>query len=258
MGPKIITLDIETMPMEAWVWGLFDQTIGLDQIKEEWSIASFCWKELGKDKIHYHACSPSAPRDDTAILGKLWQVLDEADLVIGQNVKKFDIRKINARLIVEGYGPPRPYKLVDTMLEARRVAAFTSNRLAWLSKYLSSLEKDKHQDFPGFDLWKECLKGNRKAWASMKKYNPIDVIATEKVYLKLRPWMPEHPNMGLFVDSDKRVCPKCGSTDMQARGHATTQIGVYPRFQCMACGGWSRGRFMMNSKEERQRLLRGI
>lgn len=254
-GPKIVTLDIETSPMMAYVWGLFDQNIGLDQIVQEWRIISASWKWLGKDKVHY-VDNRSDPMDDSKILDKLWGVMDEADIIIGQNLDKFDIRKINARFILDGYEPPSPYQTVDTYKEAKRVAAFTSNKLAWLSQYLSKVEKDKHSEFPGFSLWKECLKGNRKAWNAMRDYNPIDVMGTEEVYLKLRPWMKSHPNMGLFADSKAPVCPQCGSHHLQRRGVAHTKVATYPRYQCVECGSWSRGRFSDMDTETKRRILR--
>lgn len=252
--PVIITLDIETSPLLVYTWGLFDQNIGLDQIVEEWRILSFCYKELGKDKVHYTDVRMD-PKDDSALLEKLWHVLDKADIIIGQNLKKFDMRKINARLIIEGYGPPSPYLMVDTLLEARSIAAFTSGKLAWLSQYLSKTEKDSHKEFPGFLLWKECLGGNKKAWAAMKKYNPQDVISTEDVYLKLRPWMKNHPNMGGFLDTEKPVCDKCGSEHLQSRGIRVLKGGLtYRQFQCMDCGGWSRGRTTEMSTKKRRAM----
>lgn len=254
-GPKIITLDIETSPMLVWTWGLFDQNIGLNQVVKEWRILSFCWKELGKEKVHYMDCR-SDPEDDSALLEALWTVLDEADIIIGQNLKKFDMRKINARLIMEGYLPPSPYKLIDVMLEARSVAAFTSNRLEWLSAYLADVPKDKHKEFPGFELWSECLKGNRKAWNAMKQYNPIDVIATEEVYMALRPWMKNHPNIAVYSESEDVVCPKCNSTHVRKRGTQTTNTCVYVRYHCQDCGSWSRSRFTQNTLEKRKSLLR--
>jgi len=50
-GPKIVVLDIETSPIVAYVWSLFKVNIGLNQIVTEWSILSYCLKELGKKKL---------------------------------------------------------------------------------------------------------------------------------------------------------------------------------------------------------------
>jgi predicted RNA-binding Zn-ribbon protein involved in translation (DUF1610 family) len=253
-GPNIVTLDIETFPNLVYTWGLWKQTVGVNQIVRDWSLASICWKWLGDRKTQYIDASED-PADDTAIAQAAWEVLDQADIVIGQNSKHFDIRKLNARFIELGYTPPSPFKQIDTKVEASKVAMFTSNRLEWLSAHLTDAPKDKHKAFPGFDLWSECLKGNPKAWAAMRKYNPKDVIATEKLYLRLRPWMAQHPNVAIYTPDGKTHCPKCGSTKVEHRGSYHTQVTTRARYHCNNCGGWSWGRFDTNTKEQRAALL---
>jgi hypothetical protein len=140
MTARIITLDIETSPILAYVWGLFKQFVNLNQIHTDWSILSFSYKVLGEKKVHHHNTGgrgASKVRDDRALLKLLWNVLDEADIVVAQNGVKFDMKKINARFLESGMPPPTPFKVVDTMLAARSIAGFTSNKLAWLSEVLT-------------------------------------------------------------------------------------------------------------------------
>jgi hypothetical protein len=256
--PKICTLDLETSPLLVFCWGLFKQFINLDQIVEDTSILSISYKWLGEDRVHHHntgGLGPEHVRDDTLVVQMLWNVLDEADIVVMQNGKKFDQKRANARFIMAGMPPPSPYKVIDTLLEARSIAGFTSNKLAWLSAILTDQPKDKHKDFPGMELWLECLKDNAKAWKAMKAYNNIDVRATEGVYIALRPYMIGHPNVAAYNSSESTQCPKCGSEKMQSRGVALTQSGQYKRFRCGGCGGWARGRYTENSTEKRRSLL---
>ena len=255
-GPVIITLDIETSPIIAYTWGLWKQNIGLNQIIRDWTVLSYCAKTLGQRSVRYlDTADKDDPYDDADIMLALWHELDRADIIIVQNGVKFDLRKINARFLQMGLPPPSPYKLIDTMLEARKVAAFTSNKLEWLATVLTEVRKDKHHQFPGFELWTECLKKNPKAWAVMRKYNPKDVIATEKVYLRLRPYIVGHPNVAVYNDSEKVQCPKCGSTKVHKRGNTSTQTGEYHRYRCTSCMGWSRSRYVINTKGKRQALL---
>lgn len=255
-GPKIGLIDIETAPLEGYVWGLFDQNVGLNQIKREWSILSFCFKELGAPrKSLEYLDTQGAPLDDSLILKRLWEILHEYDILIAQNGKRFDLRKIKARLILEEFKPPSPVKIADTMLMARQVAAFTSNKLEWLSQYLSPIAKSKHKDFPGFELWSECLKDNPKAWAAMRKYNIPDVLSMEHVYLRLRPWVAGHTNVAVYTDAEHLACPTCGSDKLKQDGHSYTQIGKYLRYQCGNCGAWSRNRYTINTTSKRKVLL---
>jgi len=258
-APRIVTLDIETAPLQVYCWGLWDQNIGLEMIKDEWTILSFSAKWLGKKQVIFQGTGGRGAkrvRDDRAICRALWKLLDEANIVVTQNGKAFDIRKINARLIMHGFKPYSPIKVIDTCLVAKQQFGFTSNKLKWLSEKLNGkAEKDEHKRFPGFELWAECLKDNPAAWREMKKYNSIDVIATEELYLGMRPWIIGHPNDGAYVDNEEMACPKCGSHKVQKRGLAFTQTGQYHRVQCHGCGGWSRSRYTINSREQREKLL---
>ena len=256
-GPKIITLDIETSPIVAYVWSTFKVNIGLNQIVEEWSILSYCAKELGKKRVVYDDTSKEKnPRDDSRLLAGLHALLSTVDIVIAQNGKAFDMKKINARLIEHGFPALPPIKVIDTLLVAKDVARFTSNRLEWLSKHLTVTPKYDHGEFPGMELWTQCLKGNKRAWAEMKKYNCIDVPATEELYLKLRPYMQGHPNVAAYYDDDHTRCPRCASTKLTAMDKpALTQTGEYTRYQCGECGGFARSRYTQNSKAKRKSLL---
>lgn len=256
---KVLILDIETSPILAHVWRIWDENIGLDQIEEEWNLLSYCAKWLGAKELMYEDTGgrgPKRARDDRNICKHLWKLLDDADIVVAQNGAKFDIRKINARLIVHGFGPYSPIRVVDTLLVAKRHFGFTSNKLAWMSKYLTRTQKEQHKDFPGFELWTECLKDNPKAWAEMRKYNQKDVIACEELYLKLRPWITGHPNVAAYTSSGNS-CPKCGSKSLQRRGVAVLQQGRYQRYHCRSCGGWSRGKSPLIPLNERRKLMVG-
>lgn len=256
--PKILTIDIETAPTKAHVWGLWDQNIGLDMVDTEWSILSFAAKWLGKKPIIYHDTSGRGEknvRDDKKLLGEIWKLLDESDLVIAQNGVRFDIKKINARLVMSGFGPYSPIRVIDTLAVAKKHFGFTSNKLEWQSRYLTDTPKSKHKKFPGFELWVECLKDNPAAWAEMRKYNIQDVVATEKLYLKQRPWIDQHPNIGTFSTTGEQVCPKCGSDHVQKSGIRVLQLGSYQRYNCQNCGAWSRGKQLLAATAARKTKL---
>lgn len=254
--PIITLLDIETAPLLGNVWGLWDQTVGLNQIEKEWRILSFCAMPLEgrkKDMVYLDNRGANDPRDDAALLEHLWSVLNVSDFIIAQNGKKFDSRKIQARLIAERFVPPSPYQVIDTMLMAKEVAAFTSNKQEWLTDHLTdNNKKDSHKEFPGFELWKECLAGNPRAWRCMEKYNRKDVWSMRDLYLALRPWAKTHPNVAIYAESDKAACPRCGSHHFKQEGWTFTNAGKYERMHCGSCGGWSKGRYTRNTIAQRK------
>lgn len=257
-APRIAVADIETAPLLAQVWGLFDQNIGLEQVVQDWYILGFGWKWLGDSEITYRD-QRSAPdiENDLELLKVVRDLLDEADIVVAHNGKKFDSRKITARLIEADLEVPSPYRIIDTLQEVRKVAAFTSNKLGWLAKKLTpETPKLEHAKFPGHKLWRECLRGNPEAWAEMRIYNLADVVAAEGLYLRLRPWMRTHPNVAVYMlpDGDEQErCTRCGSPSIVRQGFRATQTGRYQRHRCNNCGGWSHSRLMI--KEDRTHLL---
>lgn len=251
--PKILVLDIETAPLKVYTWSLWDENVGVNQIDEEWSILAVCAKWLGKKPMYRD--TRNNPRKDGALLRWVHRLLDEADIVVSQNGKAFDIKKINARLIMHGFEPYSPIRQIDTKLVAKKHFAFTSNRLEWMGKHVAKEPKSSHKKFPGFELWAQCLAKNNKAWEEMKKYNIQDVRATERLYLKMRPWIEGHLNVNAYTTGDDPKCPKCGSTDLISNGFRYTQTGKFRRHQCQACGGWSYNRSTEMLKEHSKSLL---
>lgn len=255
---RVVTLDIETAPLESYHWGLFDQNIGLEQIRVEGSILSYSAKWLGRKPVEFRHTGGRGikrVRDDKPLVRELWKVLDAADIVVAQNGREFDLKWINARMVTHGIAPYSPVRVIDTMLEARKHFRFTSNKLAWTSKHLTVVKKSEHKKFPGFELWAECLRDNPKAWAEMQKYNGRDVIATEQLYLRLRPWITGHPNLATYLSPGDHRCPRCTSTKLLSNGLRTNQYGRYRRYQCQDCGGWAYSRTPENTTSTRKRLL---
>ena len=179
-GPKILIFDIETSPVQINAWSLWDNFTPLNMLVKDWFVLSWAAKWLGapEDEVMYDDVEDCVnSRDDTKILGQIWELLDEADVVITQNGIKFDSKKLAARFLIQGFGKPSPYKHIDTLKIAKREFAFLSNKLEYMTELLCvKYKKLKHGQFAGFELWKECLDGNPEAWKEMKKYNMYHVM----------------------------------------------------------------------------------
>ena len=255
-GPKILTADIETLPLQTYNWSLFDEPRTLDRLVKDWAVFSTAGKWLHEKKVQYVDTQhqPGGASDDKELLIWLRELLDEADIVVGQNVQKFDMRKIRARMIYHGLKPFREPEIVDTMLMAREVGAFTSNKLEYLST-LTDEQKSKHSKYPGFALWLGILANDPGAWKECRVYNKQDVISTEKLYLLLRPWARKHPNLAHYYADEIRRCPRCGSPNMNAGDVIYRGVSEYQAYQCGDCGGHSRTRFTMNTKDKRKSLV---
>jgi hypothetical protein len=253
-APRVLLFDIETAPLTVYVWRLGEQHVGLEQLLTDWHLMSFAAKWLGDKRMHYaDQRRARLISDDKAVLTKLHALLDEADIVVTQNGKAFDSKKVNARFIQNGMQPPSPYKHIDVLTIKRKCFGFTSNKLAYTSKILNEQhKKSEHKEFHGLELWKECLKGNGKAWREMERYNKLDVLSLEEEYLKLRAWdSPASVTLG-------SGCRSCGSHSLERRGFKHTDTGKFQQFKCMGCGAWNRGADNLLDKQSRLERKRRV
>lgn len=252
---RILLLDIEIAPIIGYVWGLWDNNVALNQIKSDWHVLSWSAKWLDDKKVMYADQRGAKDiQDDSKILKQIWELLDEADIIITQNGKSFDVKKLNARFILNGMQPPSSFKHIDTMRIAKKKFAFTSNKLEYMSdKLCTKYKKLKVKKFQGFELWKECLKDNLAAWKQMARYNKYDVLALEELYKKLIPW-DSTINFSVYSKDLKPVCT-CGSKVFRNKGyHYTATGGKYARFRCIKCGAETRSRDNLFDKDQRKLL----
>lgn len=238
MKAKILLFDIECAPLVSENWGFYEQT-ALRVTRASYLI-SFAYKWLGGEvKAYSHLnCPGKTVRDDHARVKRLWRLFNQADVVIAHNGRDFDVKLAMAFFAHNGLPPPRPFKLVDTKLVAKRHFRFYSNKLDELGAYLN-LGRKMHTG--GIDLWFRCDAGDHQALKTMVIYNKQDVELLEKVYLRMRPFMDIHPNYNVMLG---RVvaCPNCGGKVMEKRGYHMTRLTRAQRYLCKDCGAWSHGK----------------
>lgn len=239
-GKKVLLVDIETAPNLAYVWGKWEQDV--IAFKEHWYMMSYAYKWLGEKTTRVVALPDfrlykREKSNDRELVKSLWELFNEADVIIAHNGDAFDIKKSNARFIQHRLEPPMPYKTIDTLKWARKYFKFDSNKLDDLGDYLKVGRKVQTG---GFHLWLGCIAGDNKAWDKMREYNKYDVILLENIYYKIRGWAKGAPNMNLLLGGSMK-CPTCGSEHTIKRGYSYTQVATYQQYQCKNCGCWPRG-----------------
>ncbi len=249
---NILIFDIETAPMEVYVWGLYKQRINHANVIMDWFILSWSAKWLYSSDIMSDVLTQKEAigGDDKRICKSMWDLFESADIICGHNAKNFDIRKMGSRWILHGMNPPSPYQVIDTLKESRKMAAHSSHRLDYLGQILHNkgkLETD-------YTLWKKCKAGDQESLDYMVKYNREDVVLLEEVYLSIRPWIKSHPNMGIYTDSDTPVCANCGSEKIHEVGEYVTPAGAYNSMRCERCGALSRQRISNLTVNKRRGL----
>lgn len=230
---KILALDLETAPNQAFVWGLYKQTIASNQVMNSGYI--LCWAAhwIGsKSPVMFDSVHKSKP---TAMLRRIHRLLDEADAAVTYYGNNFDLPTLNKEFVEHGMTPPSPYHRIDLCQVVQREFQFPSTKLDFVCKALGLGQKIRHT---GFDLWVATMRGDAKAWRLMERYNKMDVMILERLYARLLPWIKSHPNHRLYDDG--ALCPNCGGVRHQSRGHASTKAFRYRRYQCLGCGTWFR------------------
>lgn len=251
--PKILIFDIETSPLKAYVWQRYKQNVYSDQMISEWFMLTWSAKWLFDSKVMSDKITSEEvlKEDDKRIATSLWELINEADIVVAHNGDRFDIPRMNSRFIINGLVPPSTFSSIDTKKIASKQFGFSSNKLSELGKQFGLGDKLDTD----FELWARCMNGEEEAIEYMRKYNDQDVKLLEEVYLKLRPWIKGHPNVGLYMELDKPVCTNCGSEHLTyVDKYYYTTASKFETYRC-ECGAIGRVRLNSYDKSKKENLL---
>jgi hypothetical protein len=233
-SPKILVLDIETAPAISYIWRMFDETVGLEQLLDPGRVICAAWQWYGTKEVHFGSEWDTAI-DSTDWLLRLHDAMSAADAVVTFNGNKFDLPKLNGEFIRLGLAPPAPSASIDLRVTSKKLG-YISGKLAFLGPHLKIGAKVKHE---GFELWKKVLAGDSAARVRMERYNKQDTRLTTRLYKKLRPYIKNHPYLH---ETPPTACPTCGSSKTQHRGTRRTKSFEIDRHQCQGCGSWFDGK----------------
>lgn len=253
---KILLWDIETSVKRSWHFQQ-DKYLGSEQIDKDFFILSHAWQWYDSENPNESVQAVRISSEDAKIENdydvvlKAWHLLDNADVVIGHNVDRFDIKMINARFLKYGFQPPSPYKTIDTYKMAKKFG-LTFKSLKYLCEYLSlPVQKLGHS---GLKLWISATLGDDKSLDDMVTYNKGDIPTLRMVYECLRVYggstnignMQREKNKDLYAellnDTDVIRCPHCTSerVEILSSKYHYTNVSCFIAYRCNSCGGVSR------------------
>lgn len=242
---RILTLDIETKPALSRHFGMFNQNFGLAQVVEPVTVLSFGAKWLGESTVHHF--SEWADGTDE-LVASAHRMLAEADVVVWYNGDGFDMKHLNWEFARLNLPRPKPYKTIDLLKVVRREFRPLSKKLDFVASQLGLGSKVHHD---GFALWMRVIDGDPKAQRLMETYCKQDVKLTEKLYLRLLPWLPSGVNLPLIAGNDTG-CPICGSRKVKSEGDSTfTALTEYALYSCSNCSAWYRSNVIKNRTTRR-------
>lgn len=238
---RVLYVDIETSPNIADVWGLWDQNVGLAQLRESSRVIGFGAKWRGQKTVHWYSEYEHGREE---MLKAAHDLYDQADVVVTYNGDKFDHLHLNAEWVTTGLAPPSPCQSLDLYKVVKKQFRFPSNKLQYVAERL--LDDSKIQN-GGHSLWRRCLDPGvdelvkQKAWRLMARYCKQDVALLEPLHDRLEAWLPVKVNFSIIGGEPAQLgCHKCGSDDLESRGFAYTTTRAYRRYRCRGCGGWTR------------------
>jgi len=255
-GPRILIMDVETLPMLVYTFSCKVDYISSDKIVTPTILLSWAAKWLNGDEIFGDVLTPeeALSHDDSRICASMYALLCKADMVVAYNGVSFDFKKLNYRFIVNKLKPPTEYRTIDPYVSIRNQFGFDSNALTYVNRSLG-IEEKTHTDF---QCWVDCFNGKQEALDNMLKYNQNDVKILQDNYLQVRPWMKNHPNVGTYYEKVEGRCRVCGSPSLERlmdKGHYTN-TARYALYVCRSCGAESTGRQNELDKDKMKGLVK--
>lgn len=199
------------------------------------------WKFLGEKQVYCSKISDyklykSDPTNDRELVKATAAALSEADLWVGHYASRFDVPYLNSRLLHHGLAPMPKTPLIDTWRVAKYGLRLNSNRLQTVCEFLGLEDKTPIKG----PHWVKAMAGNKSSLKYIVDHCIQDVLVLEQAYIKLRPLIPNHPNVNIITDV-KDGCPTCGSRKLHKRGMTYTRVFKKQRYQCQECGTTSYG-----------------
>lgn len=230
---KILVLDIETRPALVYAWKGFKENIGVDQIVEPDGVLCVGAKWAGTDESFMFT---EWEHGMEGMLRSVAYLMQEADTIVGVNHERFDIPWLIAQFAQYNIPAIEKATLIDLQKFWRRNMRFFSNKLAYVGPLLVGEGKVEHE---GFMLWRRVLEGDNDARERMKKYCEGDVDLTEKLYFKLRPFLPNHPYLS---NTKNGHCPSCSSDHVHISKYRRTKTMRIQQLHCQNCGSYFDGK----------------
>lgn len=239
--PRILFYDMETAPLQAWIWSPGKQYVGHKQLVKGHSrygiiCITYCWND-GKPAQSidwgFHE------QDTNNVVAEFDKILKTADHVIGKNNNRFDDKMLNAARMFAGLpGYPEWMKYTDDLeKQMRRYFRLPSQSLDYISNQLGLGGKISMQ----MQDWIDIVEKNRygpKALKKMINYGKKDVVDTRTLWNRLCEHFEVKLNQAVFNDV-LNACKRCASTDIAPNGSRVSGGVKYKLFTCKSCGHYA-------------------
>lgn len=242
--PKVLFYDIETSPLQAWIWQCGTQYVGHKNLVKQhsnWGIIciTYCWNDGKPAKCIDWGYSE---QNTGSVVERFDEIIKQADFTIGKNSDKFDTKMINAARMFAGLpGLPQWTKYTDDLeRQMRRYFRLPSQSLDYISSQLGLGGKIKMEMQDWIDIVEKNSNGE-KSLAKMIRYGKKDVVDTRTLWNKLSEHFDSKWNQSAFQQSETPSCKHmdCGSSKIKKNGTRMAGKIRYQEFLCTDCGRYA-------------------
>lgn len=241
MKLRVLFFDIETAPLAARIWSPWQHSVSHKQMLHDTFLLTWSAKWADEDEVLSGrlTSNEAIAQDDSRIVQSLADLVREADIVVAHNIDRFDLPRLNTRVMLLGQEPLGPTQTIDTLKLAKKNFGMAFNKLDWLAEQMgfgTKIDTD-------MELWHRCYVGEVAALKEMETYNKHDVVLLEKVFNKMKPYVARLTRLFDPDHEDQYFCVRCGGegrTNFQFRGYYRTQASTFHKAKCKTCGAYSR------------------
>ncbi len=242
MKPKILFYDLETSPLQAWIWSPGQQYVGHKNLVKEHSrygiiCICYCWND-GKPA---QSIEWGYEEQDTAkVVEEFDKIIKQADWTIGKNSDRFDTKMLNACRMFAGLpGMPEWTKYTDDLeKQMRRYFRMPSQSLDYISSQLGLGGKVKMEMQDWIDIVTKNNNGE-KSFNKMIRYCKKDVEDTRTLWNKLEEHFEPKLNMSTFLHTGENICKNCGSSNLIKYGIRCSGKFRWQTFFCNECNRYA-------------------
>lgn len=238
--PKILFYDIETTPLQAWVWRPGKQVVYHGQlVKGQDSYGIICITYCFNDGKKAKALVWDLKKQDTwRLVSEFDQIIksEEPDVIIGKNSDRFDNKHLNTVRLMNDLSPFPEFMTMTDDLEKqmRKYFYLPSYTLDYFSEQMGLGGKIKME----MQDWIDIVTNNenaKKSLTKMVKYGKKDIEDTRALWEAVSKHCK--PKYNAATKLGGRACTNCGSEDIVKNGTRVRGKTMYQKFYCNNHGG---------------------
>lgn len=243
--------DLENSFMQGYFFGIWQVNIPISQVTKHSHLLTAAWAVNDEEPQGIRVTPEDVKTgNDLEVVVKLIEAINDCDVIVTFNGKRFDVKKLNTRALFWGLPPCVMPKHIDLMQDAKRLFSFPSNSMQNVSQYLGL---DGKIATGGSRLWQRCAEYEnydvcQNALEEMLTYNIQDIVATRDLHKRFMGWSKNTPNIATITkqvqgrnlkEDTELLCVHCGSDDVSkimVDGVAKKGYTAVSSFDLYRCG----------------------